>query len=67
MKTSSDLSKPAQNQAGGWVEQAEVQAVTGTGKKYSPPLLTCYGEVRSLTLGPSPGIGESSNPMTLKA
>ena len=28
-------------------------------KPYSKPVLTCYGDVRDVTLGPTPGFGES--------
>lgn len=66
MKTSGNLSRAMQNQTSVLVEQADVQTVTRTRKKYGPPLLTCYGKVRSLTLGPSPGIGESGRPVSFK-
>lgn len=66
MKTSSDLSRPVQNQTGVLIQQAEVQTATRTRRQYRPPALTCYGEIRSLTLGPSPGTLESGNPGTLR-
>lgn len=31
-------------------------------KPYRRPRLQAYGDLRDLTLGPSPGIGESGNP-----
>jgi hypothetical protein len=33
-------------------------------KTYSPPKLEEYGDVRELTLGPSKGVGDSTNPLT---
>ncbi len=36
-------------------------------KPYSPPRLITYGDLRTLTLGPSPGIGESGNPAVFRA
>ena len=35
-------------------------------KPYARPRLTRYGDVRGLTLGPSPGVGESGNPGVFK-
>lgn len=41
------------------------QPNTGTGrqkrKPYSAPKLELYGDIRSLTLGGSPGVGDSGN------
>lgn len=67
MKTSNDLPIPAQGQARILVGRAEAQAVIGTRRKYSPPSLIYYGEIRSLTLGPSAGIGESGTAGSMKA
>lgn len=36
-------------------------------KPYSAPVLTCYGDVRDITLGPSIGVGESGNPTIRRA
>lgn len=36
-------------------------------KQYSSPHLVSYGDVRDLTLGPSPGVGESGNPAVFRA
>lgn len=36
-------------------------------KPYATPRLTTYGDLRTLTLGPSPGIGESGNPAVFRA
>ncbi len=33
-------------------------------KPYTTPLLECFGDVRSLTLGGSPGTNDSGNPGT---
>ncbi len=33
---------------------------------WTRPALTVYGDVRELTLGPSPGMGESGNPTALR-
>jgi hypothetical protein len=34
---------------------------------WTKPVLVVYGDVRQLTMGPTPGIGESGNPGVLKA
>ena len=34
---------------------------------YQKPVLQCYGDVRDITLGPSPGLAESGNPFTREA
>lgn len=36
-------------------------------KSYHRPTLTLWGDLRDLTMGPSPGIGESGNPALFKA
>lgn len=42
--------------------------VAGAAKRpYEPPKLILFGDLRTLTLGPSPGIGESGNPALFKA
>lgn len=33
---------------------------------YKKPVLTCYGDVRDVTLGPTPGFGESGCSVTRK-
>jgi len=41
---------------------------TKIGKKpYTAARLRTYGDIRDLTLGPTPGIGESGSPGTLRA
>jgi hypothetical protein len=35
-------------------------------KPYVTPALVLYGDVRDVTLGPSPGTGESGNPLTFR-
>jgi hypothetical protein len=35
-------------------------------KPYSTPRLVRYGDVRDVTLGPSPGLGESGAPGVLR-
>ena len=35
-------------------------------RPYTSPTLTAYGDVRSLTLGGSPGVGESGNEFTFQ-
>jgi|WetSurMetagenome_2_1015567.scaffolds.fasta_scaffold720791_2 hypothetical protein len=35
-------------------------------KPYSTPRLIRYGDVRDVTLGPSPGTGESGNPLSFR-
>jgi hypothetical protein len=34
---------------------------------YRKPVLTEYGDLREMTLGPSPGIGESGNPAVFRS
>ena len=36
-------------------------------RPYEAPRLAVFGDLRTLTLGPSPGIGESGNPALFKA
>jgi len=36
-------------------------------RPYSPPQLEVLGDIRSLTLGPSPGVGDSIQPSLRKA
>jgi hypothetical protein len=36
-------------------------------RPYQPPQLTACGDLREITLGPSPGIGESGSPAIFKA
>lgn len=36
-------------------------------RPYEAPRLIVFGDLRTLTLGPSPGIGESGNPALFKA
>ncbi len=39
-----------------------------TGKPgWQKPVLTAFGDVRELTMGPSSGLGESGNPASLRA
>lgn len=33
---------------------------------YQKPVLHCYGDVRDITLGPTPGLGESGNEFTMR-
>ena len=40
---------------------------TAAKKPYAKPRLIPYGDLRTLTLGPSPGIGESGNPAVFRA
>lgn len=46
-------------------DQAAPRAPTGK-KRYAPPRLKTYGDVRDLTLGPTPGLGESGHPGTFR-
>ncbi|NND82634.1 MAG: lasso RiPP family leader peptide-containing protein [Gammaproteobacteria bacterium] len=34
---------------------------------YEKPALTCYGDVRDITLGPTAGLGESGNALMFRA
>ena len=39
--------------------QTTVEAKSVDDQCYEKPVLICYGDVRDITLGPSPGAGES--------
>ena len=44
-------------------QENQILAPTSNLKRpYLRPTLRCYGEIRDVTLGPSPGTGESGNP-----
>jgi hypothetical protein len=46
---------------------AEQETGASPGRKaYESPCLVRYGDVRDVTLGPSPGVGESGNPGIFK-
>ena len=36
-------------------------------RAYTAPVLREYGDLRTLTLGPSPGLGESGNPAIFRS
>jgi len=40
-------------------EVCETEALKNNQLFYEKPVLKCYGDVRDITLGPSPGVGES--------
>ncbi|MEP7010470.1 MAG: lasso RiPP family leader peptide-containing protein [Acidobacteriota bacterium] len=39
----------------------------GPKRRYETPRLIVHGDLRTFTLGPSPGVGESGNPAIFKA
>ncbi len=39
----------------------------GAKRPYHAPQLVVFGDLRTVTLGPSPGIGESGNPALFKS
>jgi len=41
------------------VENTKSEISKGVTDRYEKPILVCYGDVRDITLGPSPGFGES--------
>ncbi|WP_170132106.1 lasso RiPP family leader peptide-containing protein [Arenicella xantha] len=41
------------------VEKTDVASTNSARKPYQKPVLTCYGDVRDVTLGPTFGGGES--------
>jgi len=41
------------------VSSKTVDTVGACNERYEKPVLICYGDVRDITLGPSPGFGES--------
>lgn len=41
-------------------------AETAPKRRYCAPHLKVWGDLRTVTLGPSPGIGESGNPAVFK-
>jgi hypothetical protein len=47
-------------------EERAVGPCRAARKAYHSPRLIRYGDVRDVTLGPSPGLGESGNPGVLK-
>ena len=47
-------------------EQNKSQPPASSRRPYSPPRLKLYGNIRELTLGGSPGIGESGGGQTFK-
>lgn len=48
---------------------SDAEAADGAPRKkaYRKPRLTLWGDLRDVTLGPSPGIGESGQPGLFKA
>ena len=40
---------------------------SGGKRPYEPPRLVVFGDLRTFTLGPSAGIGESGNPALFKS
>ena len=40
---------------------AVLESESSGNEQYEKPSLTCYGDVRDITLGPTPGLGESGN------
>ena len=45
----------------------DTTATTGRRRKpYQKPRLIHHGDVRDVTMGPTPGIGESGNPTTFR-
>lgn len=55
------------SRASGEAPTASEVSAPGRRRPYREPSLTVHGDVRSLTLGPSPGIGESGLPLLLRA
>ncbi len=49
------------------LESASASCREPVRKPYHRPKLTLWGDLRDLTMGPSPGIGESGNPALFKA
>lgn len=47
--------------------QTERNVAQCTRRSWARPALTVHGDLRELTMGPSPGLGESGNPLTLFA
>ena len=46
--------------------QKDPEPGSGSREPYIKPALIAFGSITEVTLGPSPGIGESGNPDTLK-
>jgi hypothetical protein len=42
-------------------------SIAGPKRPYERPQLVVFGDLRTFTLGPSPGIGESGNPALFKS
>jgi hypothetical protein len=63
-------SRPEQSETWDQVDSSDPAARDGARgddlRPYSPPRLEVLGDVRDLTLGGSPGVGDSGNPLTRK-
>lgn len=42
------------------------EAIHEPKKPYTPPQLAVFGDVRDVTMGVSPGVGESGNPVVFR-
>lgn len=45
---------------------SSVQKVVASTRPWSRPELIVYGDIRQLTMGPTPGVGESGNPAVFR-
>jgi hypothetical protein len=54
---------PAVEPTGGAEQAFEARLRTGS---WTKPVLTVHGDVRALTMGPTPGLDESGSPLTLQ-
>jgi len=53
------MKKNIEQNKGDSVSSKTVEAMQACNEHYEKPVLICYGDVRDITLGPSPGFGES--------
>lgn len=61
------LGEGSWNDEGETVELRDGAAAPKASKRfYSPPVLEIFGDIRDVTLGPSPGVGESGAPVMFK-
>ncbi|MEM7481848.1 MAG: PqqD family protein [Acidobacteriota bacterium] len=58
---------PEDSPARPWLEGDEVTRFMASGRSQREACLLRHGDIRSLTLGPSAGVGESGNPLVFRS
>lgn len=64
MQNSTKVALPLPQPAPGSGRTSEAAAPQGV--RWTKPTLLVYGDIRQLTMGPSPGTGESGNPVNFR-